>query len=58
MSLVDLFKYPTIRSLAKHLSQAQQAVLPERKDLEVVKRLAAGKTRIKQRLKQSKVTKL
>ncbi|MEQ8973608.1 MAG: amino acid adenylation domain-containing protein [Coleofasciculus sp. C1-SOL-03] len=58
ISLVDLFKYPTIRSLAKYLSQAQQAVLPERKDLEVVKRLAAGKTRIKQRLKQSKATKL
>jgi acyl-coenzyme A synthetase/AMP-(fatty) acid ligase len=58
ISLVDLFKYPTIRSLAKYLSQAQQAVLPERKDLEVVKRLAAGKTRIKQRFKKSQATKL
>jgi pyochelin synthetase len=56
ISLIDMFKYPTIRSLAKHLSQAQQAVSPELKNLEFGKQLAAGKTRLKQKLKKSRAS--
>lgn len=55
ISLVDLFKYPTIRSLAKHLNQSQQEALSERNSLELVNQVAAGKNRLKQRLKQSKL---
>ena len=51
LSIVDLFKYPTIRSLAKYLNQAQETV---EEDPELVKQLAAGKTRLKQRLQKSK----
>lgn len=59
IALVDLFKYPTIRSLAKHLSQAQPAGSPELKNLELSKQLAAGKNRLKQqRLKKSRATNL
>lgn len=53
LSIVDLFKYPTIRSLAKHLNQAQETTV---EDPELVKQLAAGKTRLKQRLQKSKTT--
>ena len=48
ISIVDLFKYSTIRSLAKHLSQSQSTTsAPENSNL--VKQLTAGKTRLKQR---------
>ena len=53
LSIVDLFKYPTIRSLAKYLNQAQETAV---EDPELVKQLAAGKTRLKQRLQKSKTT--
>ncbi|MBE9224515.1 amino acid adenylation domain-containing protein [Phormidium sp. LEGE 05292] len=55
ISLVDLFKYPTIRSLAKHLNQSQQKASSDQNNLELVNQVAAGKNRIKQRLKQSKL---
>jgi len=55
ISIVDLFKYPTIRSIAKHLSQAQETAL-EPENIELVKQLTAGKTRLKQRLQKSKPT--
>ena len=58
LSLVDLFKYPTIRSLAKHLSQSQRVISPELKSLRLDKQLAVGKTRLKQRLKKSRETNL
>lgn len=53
ISIVDMFKYPTIRSLAKYLDQAQNTA-PEAENLELVKQLTAGKTRLKQRLEKSK----
>ena len=56
LSLVDLFSYPTVRSLAQHLSQAKQAIAPELKSLKLVEQMAAGKTRLKQRFKKSKVS--
>lgn len=54
INLVDLFKYPTIRSLAKHLIIDRQAVSPPLKISELGKQLETGKTRLKQRLKKSK----
>ncbi|NEO98548.1 MAG: amino acid adenylation domain-containing protein [Symploca sp. SIO2E9] len=58
ISLVDLFKYPTISALAKHLNQAQQAASPERQHSELIKQLAAGKNRLRQKFKKSKTAKL
>ncbi|MEY2831665.1 MAG: hypothetical protein RLZZ574_923, partial [Cyanobacteriota bacterium] len=53
ISIVDLFKYSTIRSLAQHLSQSQATTLaPENSNL--VKQLTAGKNRLQQRLQKSK----
>ncbi|MEO1348587.1 MAG: amino acid adenylation domain-containing protein [Cyanobacteria bacterium J06635_15] len=54
VSLVDLFKYPTVCSLAKRLNQAQQITLSELESLELDKQLSVGKTRLKQRLKKSR----
>lgn len=54
ISLVDLFKYSTIRSLAKHVIQSRQA-LPEVQNSQLVEQLKAGKTRLKQRFEKSKI---
>ncbi|MBE7384661.1 MAG: amino acid adenylation domain-containing protein [Leptolyngbya sp. SIO1E4] len=54
ISLVDLFKYSTICSLAKHLNQPQQIASPELENLELGKQLSVGKVRLKQRLKKSR----
>lgn len=54
ISLVVLFKYPTIRSLAKYFTQSQ----PLEQQPELLKQLTAGKTRIKQKLKKSKAANL
>lgn len=54
ISLVDLFKYSTIRSLAKHVIQSRQA-LPEVQNSQLVEQIKAGKTRLKQRFKKSKI---
>ncbi|MEM9508872.1 MAG: amino acid adenylation domain-containing protein [Cyanobacteria bacterium P01_E01_bin.35] len=53
ISLVELFKYSTIRSLAKLVTQSRQA-LPEVGNSQMVEQLTAGKTRLKQRLRKSK----
>lgn len=55
ISIVELFKYPTICSLVKYLKQAQKTV-PEVENPELVKQLAAGKVRLKQKLEKSKRT--
>ncbi len=53
ISIVDLFKYPTIRSLAQYLNQTQEKTLaPE--NLELIQQISAGKNRLKQRLQKSK----
>ncbi|NEP60059.1 MAG: amino acid adenylation domain-containing protein [Symploca sp. SIO2G7] len=54
ISLVDLFNYPTISALAKHLNKAKQVASPETQNSELIKKLAIGKTRLKQKLKKSK----
>ncbi|NET07728.1 MAG: amino acid adenylation domain-containing protein [Symploca sp. SIO2B6] len=58
ISLVDLFKYPTISALAKYLNQAQQAASPELRNSELIKQLAAGKNRLRQKFKKSKAVNL
>lgn len=52
--LVDLFKYPTICSLAKYLSRAEQIVSSELESLELSNQLSVGKARLKQRLRKSR----
>ncbi|NJO96932.1 MAG: AMP-binding protein [Pleurocapsa sp. CRU_1_2] len=52
ISIVDLFKYSTIRSLAQHLSE--QATTPAPENSNLVKQLTAGKNRLQQRLQKSK----
>ena len=46
ISIVDLFKYPTIRSLAQYLNQTKE-ITPENPEL--IEQIAAGKNRLKQR---------
>jgi pyochelin synthetase len=53
ISIVDLFKYSTIRSLAQHLSPSQ-ATTPAPENSNLVKQLTAGKNRLQQRLQKSK----
>ncbi|MEA5516072.1 non-ribosomal peptide synthetase [Nodularia sp. UHCC 0506] len=53
LSLMEMFKYPTVSSLAKFLSQENNQELINEQD-EVSKKIAAGKQRLKQRLKQKK----
>jgi long-subunit acyl-CoA synthetase (AMP-forming) len=54
LSMTELFKYPTVSALAKHLSRKkdieQQA---EPQAIEVTEKLSAGKNRIRQRLERS-----
>ncbi|MFG6101410.1 amino acid adenylation domain-containing protein [Leptothoe sp. EHU-05/26/07-4] len=54
VSLLDLFKHPTICSLAKYLNQSQQVTSSELKNLALGKQLSVGKTRLKQKLKKSR----
>ncbi|NEQ83501.1 MAG: amino acid adenylation domain-containing protein, partial [Moorea sp. SIO2I5] len=58
ISLVDLFNYPTISALAKHLSQAQKVASSEPQKSELIKQLDIGKNRLKQKLKKSKTAHL
>ena len=58
ISLLDLFKYPTICTLAKHLSQDQQAPSLHQKSAELDKKLKEGKNRLKQQFNKSRVAKL
>ncbi|WP_036486315.1 non-ribosomal peptide synthetase [Myxosarcina sp. GI1] len=51
-SIVDLFKYPTIRSLAQYL-QTQESTA-ESENPELIEQIAAGKNRLRQRLHKSK----
>lgn len=53
ISLADLFKYSTIRSLAKHLDQSQSTE-PAQENSDLVKQITAGKNRLRQRLSRSK----
>ncbi|MEH2193608.1 MAG: amino acid adenylation domain-containing protein [Nostoc sp.] len=58
ISLVDLFKYPTIKSLAKYCNQVQQSALSEQQTAKLKKQLQDGKSRLQQRLNKSKVANL
>ena len=56
ISLVDLFKYPTIHSLTTYLSQSQ--ITPDllNKMLDREEHIRAGKNRLQKRLQKSKIT--
>lgn len=56
ISLLDLFKYPTIRSLAQYLNQNQRRILTELESPELVEKMAEGKSRLKQRLKKTRAS--
>jgi len=53
LSIVDLFNYSTVRSLAQYLSANQTASSLQQQSAESDKELAAGKDRLKQRYKKS-----
>jgi acyl carrier protein len=60
LSMVDLFRYPTLSTLAAHIGKIQmnqtgEGSLEEEKE-ERTLALAAGKQRLKQRLRQRKPT--
>lgn len=56
ISLVDLFSYPTVRSLTQQLTQAQKVNVLEQQQVGSVQKLSEGKSRLKQRLEKSKMS--
>ncbi|MDV2992195.1 MAG: D-alanine--D-alanyl carrier protein ligase [Chroococcidiopsis sp. SAG 2025] len=52
ISLIDLFKYSTIATLAKHFNRENKPALQEQ-DVEIEQELTAGKNRLKRRLQKS-----
>ncbi len=49
--MMDLFRYPTIRSLAKYLSQTEEAKAPHVESPEHMQKVQEGKNRLTERLK-------
>ncbi|MBE9049091.1 amino acid adenylation domain-containing protein [Nostocales cyanobacterium LEGE 11386] len=58
ISLVDLFKYPTIQSLAKYCDQAKQSNVSQQQTVKLKKQLQDAKSRIQQRFHKSRVANL
>ncbi len=56
IELVDLFKYPTIKSLASYLNQCQSDCSVENKIFDREQQVKAGKNRLQKRLQKSKIT--
>jgi len=56
ISLVDLFSYPTVRSLTQCLTQAQNVNVLEQQQVESAQKLSEGKSRLKQRLEKSRMS--
>ncbi|MGI0485826.1 amino acid adenylation domain-containing protein [Pantanalinema rosaneae CENA516] len=55
ISLVDLFRYPTVRALAQQLTQALQDNDSELQRIETAQKLNQGKQRLKQRFQKSRL---
>lgn len=53
ISLVDLFSYPTIKTLVQRLTQSQRTASTD--PLEITQKLGQGKARLKQRLARAKL---
>jgi acyl-coenzyme A synthetase/AMP-(fatty) acid ligase/acyl carrier protein len=51
LSMLELFIYPTINSLAQHLSQEKNEQISPRKSDDRIEKLKEGKDRLKQRIK-------
>ena len=58
ISLINLFKYPTICSLARRISQPQHKTSLEIQNSNLAKQFKAGKSRLRQRFKKSKIANL
>jgi len=54
ISLIDLFHYPTVRTLAQHLNSKKSTPAFEQRNAEREQKLTQGKNRLKQRLEKSK----
>lgn len=54
--LIDLFRYPTVRTLAQYLSQDKSSHLASQPAVNREQKLSQGKNRLKQRLEKSKQT--
>ncbi len=55
LELVDLFKYPTIKILTKHLNQEEEKPSLQQQSAELKEELKQGKNRLKQRLQKSEI---
>jgi amino acid adenylation domain-containing protein len=54
ISLIDLFHYPTVRTLAHHLNPEQSTHTSRQRTADREQKLSQGKDRLKQRLEKSK----
>jgi len=52
LSMLELFKFPTITSLAQYLSQGKSGQIPSEMTDGQIERMKEGKSRLKQRLRQ------
>lgn len=55
IALVDLFRYPTVRTLAQQLAQTEQSHGSEPQLIETPQKLSQGKHRLKQRFEKSRL---
>jgi amino acid adenylation domain-containing protein len=58
ISLIDLFSYPTIRTLTQRLTAAPKADTSEQQQVEIVQKLSQGKHRLQQRFEKSRRARL
>ena len=56
IALVDLFSYPTVKTLTQRLTQAQKTNVLEQQQSEAAQKLSQGKNRLKQRFEKSRLT--
>ncbi|MBD2018982.1 amino acid adenylation domain-containing protein, partial [Leptolyngbya sp. FACHB-36] len=56
ISLVDLFSYPTVRTLAQRLLQTQKITISTQQQLAETQKVSQGKNRLKQRFEKSRLT--
>ena len=57
ISLMDLFSYPTVKSLVQHLSQEKLVHQPGQDSVDLAQKLIQGKKRLQQRFAKSKFAK-
>jgi acyl carrier protein len=55
LSIVEMFKYPTVGALASRLGWETEAPVPAQTEDDLVEKLRAGRNRLKQRLEQKQL---